>query len=257
MGSFPQENKPHAVCLPFPAQGHVNPMLKVAKLLHAKGFHITFVNSEYNHRRLLKSRGAQALRGLPSFRFATIPDGLPPSDDDDVTQHVPSLCESTRGTCLAPFRDLVNDLNRSASSSPDVPPVTCIVSDGIMTFTLKVARELGIPDVLFWTNGAAGVMGYFQYRNLIQKGLVPLRDTSDLTNGYLDSVIDWIPGMKGIRLKDLPSFIRTTDPDDIMLNFAIGQVEKVPEASALILNTFDDLEQEIIDSLSSLCECLC
>ncbi|KAK6940170.1 hypothetical protein RJ641_029701 [Dillenia turbinata] len=175
MDSLLQETKPHAVCLPFPAQGHVNPMLKVAKLLHSKGFHITFVNSEYNHRRLLKSIGAVALRGFPSFRFATIPDGLPPSDYD-VTQHVPSLCESTRRTCLAPFRELVNDLNRFALSSLDVPRVTCIVSDGIMTFTLKVARELGIPDVLFWTNSAAGVMGYLQYRNLIQQGLVPLRE---------------------------------------------------------------------------------
>lgn len=32
-------------------------------------------------------------------------------------------------------------------------------------------------------------------------------DESYLTNGYLDTVIDWIPGMKDIRLKDLPSLI--------------------------------------------------
>uniref|UniRef100_A0A6V7QVC3 Uncharacterized protein n=1 Tax=Ananas comosus var. bracteatus TaxID=296719 RepID=A0A6V7QVC3_ANACO len=29
--------KPHAVFLPFPAQGHVTPMLRLAKLLHARG----------------------------------------------------------------------------------------------------------------------------------------------------------------------------------------------------------------------------
>lgn len=56
--------------------------------------------------------------------------------------------------------------------------------------------------------------------------------------------------MAGIRLKDLPSFIRTTDPNDIMLNFAMNQVEKVHEASALILNTFDALESEILKQLS-------
>jgi hypothetical protein len=28
-------------------------MLKLAKLLHARGFHVTFVNTEFNHRRLL------------------------------------------------------------------------------------------------------------------------------------------------------------------------------------------------------------
>ena len=29
-------------------------------------------------------------------------------------------------------------------------------------------------------------------------------DASCLTNGFLDKVIDWIPGMKGICLRDLP-----------------------------------------------------
>ena len=29
-------------------------------------------------------------------------------------------------------------------------------------------------------------------------------DESYLRNGYLDTSVDWIPGMKGIRLKDLP-----------------------------------------------------
>ncbi|MFQ6657763.1 hypothetical protein Gotur_027304 [Gossypium turneri] len=31
MGSI----KSHAVCLPFPAQGHINPMMQLAKLLHS------------------------------------------------------------------------------------------------------------------------------------------------------------------------------------------------------------------------------
>ncbi|MFQ6623616.1 hypothetical protein Gotur_004317, partial [Gossypium turneri] len=74
--------KSHAVCLPFPAQGHVNPMMQLAKLLHSRGFHITFVNTEFNHRRLIRSRGEEAVKGLPDFRFEAIPDGLQPSDSD-------------------------------------------------------------------------------------------------------------------------------------------------------------------------------
>ncbi|XP_027095056.1 7-deoxyloganetin glucosyltransferase-like [Coffea eugenioides] len=240
--------KPHAIFIPFPAQGHINPMFKLAKILHHKGFHITFVHSEFNQRRLLKSRGKNALDGLPSFQFETIPDGLPFSDAD-ATQDVPSLCDSASKNCLAPFRQLVTRLN----SSPGVPPVSCIVSDGIMSFTLEVARELGIPDVFFWTTGAGGVMAYLNYRNLVEKGYTPLKDCSYLTNGYLDTtVIDWIPGMKGIRLKDLPSFIRTTDRNDIMLNFAINQAEKIHDASALILNTFDAMEPDVLDAFSSI-----
>lgn len=66
----------------------------------------------------------------------------------------------------------------------------------------------------------------------------------------MDTVIDWIPGMEGIRLKDIPSFIRTTDANDIVVNFAIGEVENARNATALIFNTFDDLEGEILEAIS-------
>ncbi|XVE49532.1 hypothetical protein DITRI_Ditri01bG0090200 [Diplodiscus trichospermus] len=194
-------------------------MLKVAKLLHYKGFYITFVNTEYNHKRLLKSRDPNALDGLPDLRFETIPDGLPPPGID-ATQDIPALCDSTSKNWLAPLRQLLAKLN----SSSGVPPVTCIISDGVMSFTLKAAEELGIPDVLFWTPSACGLLSYIHYRSLIER-FTPLKDETYLTNGYLDTVIDWIPGMKNIRIRDLPSFVRTTDRNDIMLNFlAIPQI---------------------------------
>ncbi|PRQ21853.1 putative cyanohydrin beta-glucosyltransferase [Rosa chinensis] len=239
--------KPHAVCIPYPAQGHINPMLKLAKLLHYKGFHITFVNTVYNHDRLLKSRGPKSLDGLPSFRFKTIPDGLPPTDVN-ATQHIPSLCYSTSKNCLAPFRSLLSELN----SLPNSPPVTCIVADGGMTFTLDVAQELGLPEVLLETQSACGFLCYLHYAHLIEKGLTPLKDASYLTNGYLDTVIDWIPGIRSIRLKDIPTFIRTTDPDDIMLKYLVVEMERAQRASAIVINTFDALDHDVLEALSRL-----
>jgi hypothetical protein len=70
-------DKPHAVCIPYPMQSHIKAMLKFAKLLHCKGFHITFVNTEFNHQRFLNSRDPKSLDGLPDFQFKTIPDSLP------------------------------------------------------------------------------------------------------------------------------------------------------------------------------------
>ncbi|XP_024169626.1 (R)-mandelonitrile beta-glucosyltransferase [Rosa chinensis] len=246
MGSKASE-KPHAVCIPYPAQGHINPMLKLAKLLHYKGFHITFVNTVYNHERLLKSRGAKSLDGLPSFRFKTIPDGLPLTDAN-ATQHIPSLCYSTSKNCLAPFRSLLSVLN----SSPNSPPVTCIVADGGMTFTLDAAQELGLPEVLLKTHSACGFLCYLHYAHLIEKGLTPLKDATYLTNGYLDTVIDWIPGIRSIRLRDIPTFIRTTDPDDIMLKYLAVEMERAQRASAIVINTFDALEHDVLEELSRL-----
>ncbi|TKY68305.1 7-deoxyloganetin glucosyltransferase [Spatholobus suberectus] len=235
-------------------------MLKVAKLLYLRGFHITFVNREYNHKRLLKSRGPNSLNSVPSFQFVTIPDGLPDDPNVDATQDIISLCESIRRTCLTPFKNLLSKLN----SASDVPPVTCIVSDNAMTFTLDAAQELGIPEVLLWTCSACRFMCYMQYRRLIDMGLIPLKGNysqifasidiglSYITNGHLETSIDWVPGIKEIRLKDMPSFVRTTDPQDFMLDFVQSMCEEAEKASAIIVNTFDALEHDVLDSFSSI-----
>jgi len=164
--------KPHVVCVPYPAQGHINPMMRVAKLLHARGFYVTFVNTVYNHNRFLRSRGSNALDGLPSFRFESIADGLPETDMD-ATQDITALCESTMKNCLAPFRELLQRIN----AGDNVPPVSCIVSDGCMSFTLDVAEELGVPEVLFWTTSGCAFLAYLHFYLFIEKGLCPLKGT--------------------------------------------------------------------------------
>ncbi|KAK9110712.1 hypothetical protein Sjap_018772 [Stephania japonica] len=239
--------KPHVVCIPFPAQGHISPMLKLSKILHSHGFHITFVNTLFNHNRLVTTRGPEAVKGTASFRFEAIPDGLPPSDSNP-TLDLPTLANSIHNTCAAPFRELLQRLN----ASPDVPDITCVVSDGVMSFTLAVAEELGIPEVMFFTHSACGLLAYAYYEELVKRGYVPFKDESCFTNGYLDTKIDWVPGLEGIRLRDFPAFIRTTDPNAIMLHYNIEQLRNAPRAKAILLNTFEDLEEKVLKALRSI-----
>ncbi|KAM3196189.1 hypothetical protein ACQJBY_072061 [Aegilops geniculata] len=251
IGSLAPGERPHAVMIPYPAQGHITPMLNLAKLLHARGFHVTFVNNEFNHRRLLRSQSADTLRGLPAFRFAEIADGLPPSDRE-ATQDVIALCYSTMTTSLPRFKELVVKLNDEAENSGGaLPPVTCVVADSIMSFALDAARELGLRCATFWTASACGLMAYCHYKDLLDRGLFPLKEEAQLSNGYLDTTIDWIPGMpKDMRLRDLPSFLRTTDPDDIMFNFFIYETGAMSQASGVVINTFDELEAPLLDAMS-------
>lgn len=240
--TLPTGEKPHAVCLPFPAQGHITPMLKLAKILHARGFHVTFVNTEYNHRRLVRSRGAAAVAGLPGFRFATIPDGLPASDAD-ATQDPASISHATKHNCPPHFRSLLAGLDA----------VTCVVADNLMSFSVDAAREIGVPCALFWTASACGYMGYRNFRLLIDKGIIPLKDEEQLRNGFMDTPVDWVPGMsKHMRLKDFPSFLRTTDPNDVLLTFQLHEVERSESASAVIINSFDELERPALDAMRAI-----
>ncbi|XP_073010897.1 7-deoxyloganetin glucosyltransferase-like [Typha latifolia] len=248
--------KPYAVLIPYPAQGHVSPMLQLAKLLHARGFYITYVNSEYNHRRLLRSRGSKPLDGLDDFRFEAIPDGLPQSDDD-VTQDIPELCVSITKNCFAPFRDLLVRLN----GCPGKPLVSCVIADGLMSFAQRVAEGLSILGLVFWATSACccanlpngkGIYSGTEHLSVIpnQTHLVFLFYMSYLTNGYLDTQLDWIPGMQDIRLKDISCFIRTTDRNDIMLNYDSGEAQNAVKARGVILNTFHELENDVVAALN-------
>nr|AYC63478.1 UDP-glycosyltransferase [Scoparia dulcis] len=237
--------KPHAVVIPFPTQGHIRPLLKLAKILHFKGFYITFVNTEFNHKRLIRSQGPDSVKGLEDFQLKTIRDGLPPSDKD-ATQDMFQLCESLLRNGLPQFSELVESLNRSS----DCPNVTCIVSDGDLTsFTLDVAEKLNIPEVLFFTNSACGFNTYCNYNGLAERGLFPLKDESQITNGYLETRLDWVPGMRNIRLRDFPTFIRTTDPHDLLIEFDLLQIANASRASAVVINTFDELDKEVLGAL--------
>ncbi|XP_060672213.1 7-deoxyloganetin glucosyltransferase-like [Ziziphus jujuba] len=253
MGSIAAANKkPHAVFIPYPTQSHIKALLKLSKLLHHRGFHITFVNTEFNHRRFLKSQGPNSLDGLPDFRFEAIPDGLPLSEED-ATQDIILLCQYIRKRAMvAPFLELLTKLNHRATTSNINPPVTCIVSDGLMMYTTEVAEKIGVPDLKFFPFSACGFMGFRHSRTLMEKGIIPLKDEASLTNGFLDTVIDWIPGFEGIRLKDFSSFIRTTNPNETLLDYSSTSTVELEKASALILHTFDALESHVLKAVSSM-----
>jgi len=261
------------VVVPYPCAGNVNPALQIAKLLHHDGVYVTFINSEHNHRRVQATEGPGAVRGRDGFRFEAIPDGL--SDADRGKQDYGRGLEMAVSTSwAAPFRDVITRL----TCTPGVPPVTCVLTTMLMSFALGVARELRIPTMAFWTGSAASLMTHMRLRELRERGYVPLKgkvthrqkenlsppwyhgiisiicgmyaDESLLTNGYLEStVIDWIPGMPPIRLGDFSSFLRTTDPDDFSLRFNESEANSCTNAGALILNTFEGLEADVLAAL--------
>ncbi|XVF61612.1 hypothetical protein PTKIN_Ptkin08bG0144500 [Pterospermum kingtungense] len=92
-------------------------------------------------------------------------------------------------------------------------------------------------------------MGYLQYSEPAKRGIVPFKDENFVSDGILDTAIDWIPGMSNMRLKDIPSFIRTTDPNDIMFDFTGSEAQNCLKSSAIIFNTFDELEHEVLEAI--------
>ncbi|EHA8590084.1 putative 7-deoxyloganetin glucosyltransferase [Cocos nucifera] len=90
-------------------------------------------------------------------------------------------------------------------------------------------------------------MAYLRNQHLIDRGLAPLKGISD---GYLDTKVDRVPGMSDMRLRDFSSWIRTTDGNDYVLHFTIYEAQRASMATAVILNTFDDLERPVLEALA-------
>nr|ABR16342.1 unknown [Picea sitchensis] len=233
--------RPHAVMLPFPAQGPINAMMQLAQILYARGFYITFVNTQYVQERISRSGSVESVKSPPDFRFETLPDGLPP--EHGRTSKLAELSRSFTDNGPPYFDKLMDKLKHS---QPDgVPPVTCIVSDGLVSFPQKIARKLGVPRVSFWTHSACGFSTYFFAPLLVEKGYIPLKDERCLTNGYMEQIIPSIPGLPHLRIKDLSfSLLRMN-----MLEFVKSEGQAALEADLILLNTFEDLDRPVIDAL--------
>ncbi|KAF5792182.1 UDP-glycosyltransferase 85C2 [Helianthus annuus] len=117
-------------------------------------------------------------------------------------------------------------------------------------FTIHAAQNLGIPVMMYWTLAACGYMGFYQIQSLFEKGLAPLKEESYMTNGYLNTIIDWVPGMEGIRLKDFP--VDWTADNDKLLKFTKEAPQRSLRVPHHIFHTFDELEASIIKALSSM-----
>lgn len=58
-------------------------------------------------------------------------------------------------------------------------------------------------------------------------------DASYISNRYLDTVLNWMPAMKGIHLKDVSTFLRTTNSNDFMVNFFVVKLKELKELRPL------------------------
>ncbi|XVF08195.1 hypothetical protein REPUB_Repub06bG0205300 [Reevesia pubescens] len=240
----PEHQAPHVVCLPFPVQGNLKPMLKLAELLSYADFQVTFINTEYVQDRLLPSIDIQAFQSrFPKFQFLSIPDGLPPNHPRSI-KHILDVFLSTRAVTKPALLELLISLSHKAAAQPP----TCIIADGIMSSSaIDAAEEFGIPVLAFRTYSACCTWTYFHLLKLIEEGEVPLQDKD------MDKLVTCIPGLENVlRHRDLPGICRVETADEPILEFYISQTSAVKRAFGLILNTFDELERPMISKLSSM-----
>ncbi|KAI8559009.1 hypothetical protein RHMOL_Rhmol04G0140800 [Rhododendron molle] len=140
--------KPHILVFPFPAQGHINPVLQFSKRLASRGLRITIITiTSLANSMHLQPCGA-------SIEIETISDGF---DEAEMTY----VIQAHLGRFVANVsQNLVNLAGKFVSAGD--PPIA-LVYDAIMPFCLDVARKLGIKGAPFFTQACAVSALYYHY----------------------------------------------------------------------------------------------
>ncbi|KAI7735106.1 hypothetical protein M8C21_033765, partial [Ambrosia artemisiifolia] len=220
--------KSHVLVIPYPAQGHVIPIMELAQRLVEQGIRVTFINTEVNHKLVTSWLDKECFGDM--MQMVSIPDGLEPWEDRS------DLCKLTLSilqTMPSKLEELIEMINKEESSK-----VTCVIADDCMGWAIKVAKKMGIRSAAFWPASVATLASILSLQKLIDNGIIN-KDGIPLT----DEIIQFSETMPPIKPCNL-AWTCFEDPGTVEAFFQV--VVQALEASRLtewfICNSSRELE---------------
>lgn len=232
---------PHVLVIPFPAQGHINPLIRLSEMLSSKGILVTFINTESNHSKMMKARSYHdgiSVGPNSNIRFAQVSDGLPL--DFNRTANRSEFFRSVMNEMRGSVEDLIkSQLDTEAGKAP----FSCIIGSSFPTWTFLVAKKFELPFVAFWPQSLSVYTIYRHLSIIISKGHYPPKkeDPKDM--------IDYIPGLPPLQPEDLPSDIQTGDTSSEFHRLLVELPPLLEETEWIIGNTVYELEREASDGI--------
>ncbi|KAF5750409.1 UDP-Glycosyltransferase superfamily protein [Tripterygium wilfordii] len=240
------EQRPHAILIPYPLQGHVNPFVHLAMKLASKGFTITFVNTHSIHHQITKTKPdgstangtddifLEARQSGLDIRYATISDGFP-LGFDRILNH-----DMFWDGVLHVFSAHVDELVAKIVHSD--PPLTCLIADTFFVWTSVIANKYNLVSVSFWTEPALVFTLYYHMNLLTSHGHFACHDKRE-------DAIDYIPGVDPIEPKDMTSYLQATDVTTVIHRILYKGYEDVKRVDFVLVNTIQELESNPILAL--------
>jgi UDP:flavonoid glycosyltransferase YjiC (YdhE family) len=157
--------KAHILVLPFPAQGHVTPLMELSHRLVDHGFEVTFVNTEAHHALVVGAlQAAGGTSALAGIHLASISDGV---EDDEDRKDISKLVDTYARHMPGHLERLVADMEAAGR-----PKVKWLVSDVYAWWSFDVAKRLGIRVASFWPGAAACLAINLKIPMLTEEGLL-------------------------------------------------------------------------------------
>ncbi|KAJ9181554.1 hypothetical protein P3X46_009674 [Hevea brasiliensis] len=238
------QDKPHAIMVPCPLQGHVVPFVHLATKLASNGFTITFINTEKIHLQITKSAPTnttqddiftEARKSGLDIHYATINDGFPLGFDRFLNSE--QYMEGLIHVFPAHVDNFVGKLVLKN------PQVTCLIADTFFVWPSMIANKYNLVNVSFWTEPAMVFTIYYHLNLLKINGHYASHDNRE-------DAIDYIPGVDSIEPKDLPSYLQAPNTIGVAVRMIYKAIfEDVKEADFVLCNTVQELEPKTISAL--------
>jgi len=210
------EKETHILVIPYPIQGHINPMLQFSKRLASKGPRVTLLITSSI------SKSKQALQHT-SVNVDTISDG---SEEGETVESLIANLDRFRLTVSQSLSEFIQKQNLFKH------PSCFIVYDCILPWVLNVAREHGLDGAPFFTQSCAVNAIYYH----LHRGAMRLPFEEPTVS---------LPSFPPLETSDLPSVIYRTGSYTALLDLALQQFSNIQQPNWLFFSTFNELEPEV------------
>ncbi|TYI74779.1 hypothetical protein E1A91_D07G227800v1 [Gossypium mustelinum] len=224
MGDENNPKKPHVLIFPYPAQGHINPILQFAKRLLFKGVKAALVTTVF------LSNSSFSDPSSTSIDIHTISDGFDQGGYEQAGSsdaYLPTFWSVGPNSLAA----LIKKLGETGH------PVDALVYDGFLPWALDVAKQFGIPSAVFFTQSCAVNSVYYH----VSKGLLQL----PLPVPHVS-----LPGLPPLQVSELPSFVARYGSYPAWFDVVVNQFSNIDGADWVFFNIFYDLEKEVVNWMS-------
>ncbi|KAL7086601.1 hypothetical protein ACP275_13G010800 [Erythranthe tilingii] len=208
------------ILIPYPAQGHVTPMLKLASLLSNLGFRPVVVTPEFIHRRI----SPQINPAGDGILCVPISDGLDPAEPRDFF----SIQRAMDETMPSNLEDIVRGMFDGGGG------VACLVVDLLASWAVGVARRCGVEAVGFWPAMHATYRLVAAIPDLIRTGVIsengcPINPKSRICLS---------PNEPTLAANELPWLIGSSSARVSRFKFWTRTLERAKTLRYLLTNTF-------------------
>lgn len=157
----------HVLAIPLPAQGHVIPMMELAKKLARHGFKVTVVNTEFIHSVVMNASTKNEDEDDEGILRVSIPDGL---EFGDTRTDFGRLSEAMQRVMPGKLEELIEKMN------DDDMKIDCVFADNCMSWALGVAKKMGIKGVAFCPAPVTSLALFSTIPKLINDGIINSND---------------------------------------------------------------------------------